>query len=223
MTNTFLQIPLETAIKASAAMLVAASKDEMTRTIMGAKFTGTHLVATDRYRVAHMEMPEDEQDESKPQTRKGEEFLIPRAALEWVTKITPKSLRWKNYPATALYTVRFEEDGDTLTASVIDLSGRVERSQVFDGLTGNYPPVERLVVTVLEGRDAEIQAAPVNLNAALLTGILQFVHKYGDNDANGSSCAKFTLTKTENPHKQGPVLIEGAGVSFLLQPNLLVR
>lgn len=221
-----LEIPLSVAIQSAAAMLTSASKDSVTPVLTVAHFDGAELWATDRYKVARFPLPTKPAKDDDRLTL-GSEFLIPRAALEWVAKITPKSLRFKTPLATMTdsgYTIRYEherpesqpvnrDNPGTVTASVVDMNGRTERSQAFDGVTGNFPPVARL----FPAEDAQPAAMTQAFSPAYMIEILSYVKKYDQ-----GTPFKMTLYG-DGTSRVSPALIEGAGASFLLQPNLILR
>lgn len=215
-----LEIPLSVAMQSAAAMLTSAAKDsEVTDVIKSARFDGAELFATDRYKVARFPMPTQPAAEDRRLTL-GAAFLIPRAALEWVTKITTKSLRAPRMVDS--YTIRYEQedsshagDGGTLTASVVDYAGKTERSQAFDNVTGNFPPVARL----FPAEDAQPAAMTQAFSPEYMIEILNYCKKFSDRGAP----FKMTTYGNEGTNKMQPALIEGAGASFLLQPNLILR
>ncbi|MBT2484790.1 hypothetical protein J7E28_08760 [Microbacterium sp. ISL-108] len=220
-----LEIPLSVAIQSAAAMLTSASKDDVTPVLTTAHFDGTHLNATDRYKVARFEMPTKPASEEGRLTL-GEAFLIPRAALEWVTKITVKSLRQSGI-LSGLYTIRYERESDprgegyqnapgTVTVSVVDHAGKTERSQAFDGVVGNFPPVARLFP---ENPDEEVTTGTQAFNPAYMGVILAYIAKYSDRGAP----FRFRVAQSNAGHKLAPALITGAGASFLIQPHLILR
>lgn len=221
-----LEVPLSVATQSAAAMLTSASKDDVTPVITAAHFDGAELWATDRYKVARFPMPtRPAKDDDRLEL--GSEFLIPRAALEWVAKIAPKSLRFKAALATMTdngYTIRYEHEHPesqpvnreypgTVTASVVDMNGKTERSQAFDGVAGNFPPVARL----FPAEDAQPAAMTQAFNPSYMIEILNYCKKYGNS-------APFKITTYgDGANRMSPALIEGAGASFLLQPNLILR
>ena len=214
-----LEIPLSVAMQSAAAMLTSASKDDVSPILTVAHLDGSELWATDRYKVARFPMPTRPEREDD-RLELGAAFLIPRAALEWVAKIVRKSLRFKSQLATMTdtgYTIRYEHDADalTVTASVVDMNGKTERSQAFDTERGNFPPVARL----FPAEDAEPAAMTQAFSPALMIEILTYCKKYADRGAP----FKITTYGDAGAKKARPALIEGAGASFLLQPNLILR
>ena len=214
-----LEIPLTVAIQSAAAMLTSASKDAVTPVLTAAYFDGAELWASDRYKVARFPLPTKPAKEDD-RLELGAAFLIPRAALEWVTKIVRKSLRYKITLATMTdtgYTIRYEHEADTLTvtASVVDMNGKTERSQAFDTERGNFPPVARL----FPADDVEPAAMTQAFSPAFMIEILTYCKKYADRGAP----FKITTYGDAGANKMNPALIEGAGASFLLQPNLILR
>lgn len=219
-----LEVPLTVAIQSAAAMLTSASKDDVTPVLTAAYFDGAELWASDRYKVARFPLPTKPAKEDD-RLELGAAFLIPRAALEWVTKIVAKSLRYKIALATMTdtgYTIRYEHEpsesgtsGGTVTASVVDMNGKTERSQAFDTERGNFPPVARL----FPADDVEPAAMTQAFSPAFMIEILTYCKKYADRGAP----FKITTYGDAGANKMNPALIEGAGASFLLQPNLILR
>ena len=214
-----LEIPLSVAIQSAAAMLTSASKDTVTPILTVAHFDGAELWATDRYKVARFPLPTKPAKEYD-RLELGTEFFIPRAALEWVTKIVAKSLRYKVALGTMTdtgYTIRYEHDTDalTVTASVVDMNGKTERSQAFDGEWGDFPPVARL----FPAEDAEPAAMTQAFDPSYMIEILNYCKKYADRGAP----FQMTFYGDAGANKMSPALIEGAGASFLIQPNLILR
>lgn len=215
-----LEIPLTVAIQSAAAMLTSASKDDVTPVLTAAYFDGAELWASDRYKVARFPLPTKPAKEDD-RLELGAAFLIPRAALEWVAKIVAKSLRHKPYSYASLtdsgYTIRYEHDADTITvtASVVDMNGKTERSQAFDTESGKFPPTASL----FPADDAEPAAMTQAFNPAYMIEILTYCKKYADRGAP----FKITTYGDAGAKKMNPALIEGAGASFLLQPNLILR
>lgn len=205
-----LEIPLPVAVQSAAAMLTSASKDEDTPVLTSAHFDGTELVATDRHKVARFPLPTTVEEERRLVL--GGAFLIPRDALEWAAKLVARSLRHKGAPLDGGYTVRYERDADanTVSVAVIDAFGKVERSQAFEGVTGNFPPVSRLF-----GQEPATSGKTQGFSPAFMGVILAYCSKFGGRDP-------FKITLNETPSGlASPALIEGAGAMFLLQPNTL--
>ena len=219
-----LEIPLSVAMQSAAAMLTSASRDDVSPILTVAHFDGSELWATDRYKVARFPMPTKPEKEDG-RLELGAAFFIPRAALEWVAKIVRKSLRFNAHLATMTdtgYTIRYEHEpsesgsnGGTVTASVVDMNGKTERSQAFDTERGNFPPLARL----FPAEDAEPAAMTQAFSPAFMIEILTYCKKYADR----GEPFKITTYGDAGANKARPALIEGAGASFLLQPNLILR
>lgn len=223
-------IPLEEALEAFAAVLPHAPKDNVTPIICAVRIEDNHLVATDRYTVGTFELSTIEAHAP---------FTVPREVAEYIVKITAAGLRsGKN--AAQTYALRItgtpkevteysRTEGTTETLVEIlplyfDGKGefigtdstehKVERSQAFDGLVGNFPPVRRL----LAGFEEAENATPVSLGPVHLEKVTGYAKKWHKNAA-----IRFTMSETSNPNKPGPVKAEIGKLTALIQPNLLLR
>ena len=220
-----LEVPLSVAQPAAAAMLVGASKDYVRPILTGALWSNGRMIATDRYKVASYAMPTKKENHDYARLVLGADFLIPRAALEWVTKVVASKLRHaKGNPAVvAGCTVRYEEQSavdngrGSLVASIIDYVGTVERSQAFDNLTGNFPPVGRILDEVLNAEPASDPGMQA-FSPKFMGEIMAYLTKFS---GQATEPFKLTLGESDKYGKAGPCLIQGAGAAFILQPNLL--
>lgn len=206
-------MPLGIGIQSAAAMLTSASKDDVTPVLVSAYFTGTELQATDRYKIARFPMPTETEDANDASLILGSPFLIPRDALVWASKVILKSLRFgtSRGKSEGNYSLKYERTGDdhqpgTVTVSVVDPRGEVERSQAFDGVIGNFPPVEKLFPTEFAPVDE-----PVGFNPDFMAVLMGYFSKYGGKEP-------FTLQLQGD---RRPAMMAGAGATFVLMPNRL--
>ena len=140
------EMPLAVALESFGTVGLFASKDDVTPVLMAAHVSAGKILATDRYAVGRYrsELVEGE----------GDGFLLPSSAIAWIAGIKRNSLRHgrKNGPsdrdgyASDPYRVRVEWDGADVAVSLLHESRAhvAERSQTFDSVEGNFPPVERL-------------------------------------------------------------------------------
>lgn len=211
--GTVLEVPVTVAIKSAAAMLVCVSKDEVTAVLTAAYFDGSELFATDRYRIARFPMPHVPSTDDGARLVLGDPFLIPQGALAWVSKLTLRSLEYGAGPALTVpdrgYTVRYERNADahTVSASVVDMFGTVERVETFEEATGNYPPVQRLFEN-LPDADGDTQ----EYDPKLMGAILAYCAKHGGKGAPFS----LRLVGASYPKGSPSMVIVGADATFLL-------
>lgn len=212
-------MPFEEAVKAMGALLPHAAKDDVTNVIESVRFEpsarGASLLATDRYSVGQW---------TTQATVSGEGFTIPRNAAEWIAKLEGADLRMsggRNGRGGADYFVTIRQD-DVDTRVEIRWGDpdapKVEKSQTFDRVTGNYPPVGRILATA---ETAEPFTGTFALSVLSLTKVLANAKLIGSKEA-----ARFTATVSSNPAKPGPVRVSFAGeYRFLaiVQPYLLVN
>lgn len=207
-----LEVPLMVAIRSAAAMLTCISKDAVTEVLTVAFFSGTELFATDRYKVARFPMPIAPGNDNERLTL-GEPFLIPSDALTWVSKLTLRSLEYGRGPALTVvdrgYTVRYERDAaaTVVTASVVNMFGVVERSEAFEGMTGNYPPLQRLF-----DRSPALDTDPQMFDPAFLGPVLAYCAKHGGKTVP----VGVTMYAPTRAGGAPAMLVEGAGASFLI-------
>ena len=225
---TTITLPLAEAAEAVAAVTPHLSKDDVTPLITQAAIVtkdGTsHLVATDRYSVGTVKLTRSPDDTEN-------DMLLTLPVLGWIAAIKPTTLR----KATVLdtrYAVRLTVTPTTPATSgfslvellvvsdpAADLSEatEVERSQRFDPpyvpATG-FPPVLRLF-----NLEPVTEASPVSLSLANLAKITAYMTKRNQREEG----AKFTLLRSEQQGRPGPVLVEVGVLRALLQPNLLLR
>lgn len=227
-----LTMPLADAILSAKALLNHASKDDITPVICTAavlELDGKHyLVATDRYSFGRFRLDILDILDGDPVGG-----MIPRAALEWVSKITVKGLR-NEYaaglaPDNGGYSIRYQwtdipdvPRGTDVEVAIIR-DGKSERSQTFDGLEGNFPPVAKLWK---DDTSEEAGQQQIILNHAAFTKIAADIALFHGKGHNGS--ARLNLTASTNPNRPGPVqytLGQGAGERWTaaIQPNLELR
>lgn len=207
-----LELPLSVAVKSAAAMLTCTSRDRVTPVLTAANFSGTELLASDRHKAVRFPLP-IASDVNGGRLVLGESFLIPQEALIWVSKLTLRSLEYGKAPELTVpdrgYTVRYERDAEagTVTASVIDMFGVLERSEAFAEMTGNFPPIQNIYREMPPAGDE-----PHEFNPKFMGVILAYCDKHGDKGAPFA----MTVHASERPGGTSTVAIQGAGASFLL-------
>lgn len=199
--------PIADAIEAFAAVLPHALKggSSATPVLECVQVKDGNLNACDRMTAALFELC-GEND--------GEPFLVPYAAASWIVGINTKTLRGRTP-----YSIGIDGVGDDatpeeiregeVTVQIIDGSGKVERSQSFDPISGNFPPTVRLI----DGFDPAADAWPVGMTPANLRKVLDFAakwHKYAP--------VTFELGKTESAHRLAPVRASVGRLTALIQP-----
>lgn len=139
-----------------AAVAVHASADKVRPITTGMRVSHRYLTATDMYSVARFEHTTyaesvERHGESGP-ADPGWTVVIPADVAAWASKLKP---------------VRYVEETLTITDDTATLTrgGVAIESRTFVALTGNFPPVERLIPEI---SDAAIDAEPFSLGAAML-------------------------------------------------------
>lgn len=213
-------MPFDEAVLAMGALLPHAAKDDVTNVIESVRFepsaSGTSILATDRYSIGQW---------TTEATVEGDGFTIPRNAAEWIAKLKPADLRMsggRNGRGGQDYFVTIRQD-DVDTQVEIRYGDadapKVEKSQTFDRVTGNYPPVGRILATA---EAAEPFTGAFALSALSLTKVLANTKLLEDR----GGAARFAATVSDNPAKPGPVRVTFAGehrFQTIMQPNLLVN
>lgn len=158
-----------------------------------------------------------EDDDATPESEQAPDFIIPAEALTWATKITPASLRLGKALADQ-YLIRWTDDADkrTITAELLAPNGTTERSQAFDMLTGNFPPVHKITDSWTSATDAYT----VGLPAKRVAAILSHIAKHDDSGRDAASA--LTLGDAASEHKMPPFVMTGAGMRFTVQPLALL-
>lgn len=191
------------------AILPFTSKDAVTPLLGAVKVTHRHILATDRYAIGQYEHT----TYAESFQRHGEEgptspdfaVLIPRDVAEWIGKHKP----------TIGQTL-------TITADVVTIgwTTEIESSRAFLPVTGNYPPVERIIS---EPSDDDVEVSPF----AIGTDRLDQLVKAGKALARvvGRNAAwRFQLPDPRRSHKNAPVRATlGERMVTMLQPMLNVR
>lgn len=190
------------------AALSSASKDDVTPVICGAKITVTgdqaQICCTDRYRVTLAKSIVVATDDH--------EFIMPRAALEWLKRNA--NAFGRNMAQYQSFTIDTTDEG-ALTVTVIEGTAIESRGSLsWHGYTtkGNFPPAERLIE---KARAAELSVQPVRLNLDFIAAIRSLGNRY--------DVPNFKFTISDNPNKPGPVLITFEHAEVIIQPNLQLR
>ena len=172
------------------------------------------LFATDRYTVATFPVQVVEGELSPLKQGAVSGFMIPNAAAVWVAKTTAKGLRMVTLSRE--YRFRFEVESDefgnvkTVTVSIV-LDGKVERSQMFDGVGGNFHPVWRILDEFVPGE----VASPFRLGAEHLGKILASAKVAGSRDEP----VEFILCE----RMAGPIFWSVGRCVGLIQPNMPLK
>jgi hypothetical protein len=198
---TTLTMRIADAIASAKVVVTGTSDDKVTPILLTASWDAeaNTLFATDRYCVVAYHVADAEHDGD-------EQVIIPRELLTWVGKQKPEYDRH----------VRYTMGQDVVTAELIDSQGTVYGSSVTSRITGNVPPVMRLLNDFKPASDA----VPVALNPVLLKRVLTGVTGFGSGDAKKEP---ITFETSEGyKSKPGPVRITRGPLSILLQPNYLV-
>lgn len=210
-TAPTLLLPLEEAIEAFSAVLPHAEKTRTgTAAIECVSVNGDRLVATDKYTVGAYWLSASA---SAP-------FLVVRDVAEYVAKIAVKGLRFgswigKTSEPSGGYTVRIAQDATIEAVSVEILwDSTVERSQVFDRATGQFPPVVRLID---DWKPAE-RVTPFALLPENVERVLGFAKKFSK--ISGDKVVVFTPGKSTNPNKPGVIRAEVGKLVALIQPHM---
>lgn len=221
-----LTFPLAEAIAAFSAVLPHASKDDMRPVICAAMVTHEYVIATDRYSVGrwtwHTGIQPNVSDDVKLAQAANNlttEIVIPCEAVEWVTKIALAKLRHTSgnssfgvnlYALTITKTVSEDHKVQDDITLAITFSGKVERSQAFDVMVGNYPPVNRL----LEDWEPADNAVPVGIEPSRLERVTTFAKR-----TYKEQPVKMEIGKTSNPSKPGPMRLTIDQLTAIIQPE----
>lgn len=214
-------LPLEVAIEAFAAVLPHASTDAVTPILCSVQLVpaddAVTLYATDRYTVGRFTVPLLTSDvDAMPATDHAEPFNIPTEAATWIAKTVTKTLRHAN--GAVAYAVVIEDDAEakTVTVSLVpELTGKPERAQAFERVTGNFPPVSRLFP-----EDEGAMPDVIGLSPQMLSRVIGYATKY-----HRRAPIRFsgTAQRDTGSAKMSPILASIGGLTALIQPNLLLR
>lgn len=212
MPETTLTYPLHDAIMAAKAVLPHTGTDYVTPVIVSAELTAERWLATDRFTIGSYAI-------TRPEDEAGGEgsILLDRAGVDWVAKIDPKKLRAdsSDYRLTVTYSGEAApgESADVVVA--ISLKGRVERSQAFDEVKGNFPPVQRLLDSWQPAETAAVQSlAPVHLEKVTTFAKRNYKDRPVLMEPGNNEAA---------PSKPGPMRATVGSLTALIQPNLILR
>lgn len=200
-----LTFPYADAFAGIASVLPHASKDDFTPAICAVQVTPEHFLTTDRYAIGRYKHGAA----IHPDT---DSVLIPREVAEWLGKQTAKALGLDRYTPTDTLTVTITDR----EISIRDRDGAVLTSRAFVAVTGNFPPVERL----LNDWEPMVDAVPVALKPEFVTRFSVSATKLIDKH----SAYTFELGGSKGSTKPGPVKFTiGDKFDGLLQPNLILR
>ena len=230
-TTTRLRFPLHDAIAAASATLPHTSKDDSTPIITAIQVGRDRWVATDRFTVGvwAVSRPEEHDVHSLTEEERegdGPTITVPRDAVEWIAKIVASKLRQgKNYSAVLDYELRISQDTTTTHGAwdhtttgdvVLEIvhGGKVERSQAFESIVGNFPPVLRLVN---DWKPAS-ELTPISVDPAHLEKVTTFARR-----SEKHAPVTMELGLGPSPEKPGPMRITFGQLTALVQPNLILR
>lgn len=159
--------------------------------------------ATDRFRVHRVvvDVPTSENDSSEPAWS----VLVPAVTVKEAAK----------HPTVG----KSRETLVPLTVTTEHIaSGNGGWGATLPAITGNYPPVERLI-----NEPTEDEQGPVVLDAKYLADLA----KWNLGGRHSDTVWELTWTRTDNPAKPGPVLAhrkdDGISAVALIQPNIRIR
>ncbi|WP_448812148.1 hypothetical protein [Agromyces bauzanensis] len=210
-----LTVPIAEAIAAFSAVLPHSTKDPITPILGTVLVSGRSIIATDRYTVGRYTFETSEATE---------DFLVPREAAEWVSKIVTRGLRRATRAGSTSegYGIELAVVGGAVNVSIVFGEGddyAVERMQQFDpapSTADRFPPVARLIP---EDPASRPEASFVALSPENLEKVTGWAKKYAKNEA-----VHFTLAAAENgSDKPAPVYFKIGGLDGLIQPHLLPR
>jgi len=209
-------MPLALATEAFAALApFTADAKEASTILRGIRVSAGALYASDRKTVARYRS-----DLIKTYDGPPAEIVIPAEAIAWIVATKRAALRnlgarqarfiERSDHADDPYTLTVEQEGIDLTVSIV-IGNKPERSQVFDALTGNFPPVERLFP------DVRVDNAPMpHLSAPLLERLGKVAKQFG-----AETPVRLIPSETRpDAHTMLPVAfdIHGTPVDGLIQP-----
>lgn len=210
-----LELPYDVAVRASAAMLATMRDDSVTPVLSNAHFDGHRLLATDRYRCARFDLPTTP-ERKDDRLLLGAAFHIPIGALRWVARVKPDRTKLRMKLATMTsggYSVRFTQAGGMVVVDLIDMFGKLEDSEAFREIVGNFPRLMNLFT-----RRAESPAGAEHaFDPKLLTPITTWAAKHGGD-------TPFLLQLGGHPGDQtrpGCARITCGSATFLVMPNRL--
>jgi hypothetical protein len=209
-----------------AVQLHCAAQREATEVIKYVRVDQRSFIATQRYTVG--EWVHDASAEAGTAQYSHDAaldyVLIPQAAALWLSKQLPKAL---GYTVDQLQPRRVEdrEAGAWIIFAADSITIRwgevILATTRFNTCGGNFPPVARLF-------PAESPTDPGAPTVSLKPAFIELFTKGAARYLEREAAIRFSFTRTDNPNKPGPVMIESIGLergSFrgLLQPNLLLR
>lgn len=173
-------------------------------------------VATDRYRVARVRLA---LHADAPSVEDFEGVTIQRSQIEQFAKSVKASKPTAYLPTVKLTVTSGEGEHDPRMVTLSESTSGAQST--LAERYGNYPPVARLFPA---GESAFGPQESLTLNIGHVADVGKLVHP----SLVRGEAPRFRFTKTENPNKPGPVLIdypsirpEDGSLEYLLQPNLL--
>lgn len=204
-----------------ASVAVAAAKNDVTPVIQSVRVSVVDGfivgVATDRYRVARVRLA---LHTDAPSVEDFDGVTIQRSQIEQFAKAV-KALKPTAYLPTVKLAVGERDEAGLRMVTLSEYTSGTQSTQLERG--GNYPPVARLFPSTEDGFGPQ---EALSLNIGYVADVGKLVHP----SLVRGETPRFRFTKTDNPNKPGPVLIdyqsirpEDGSLEYLLQPNLLKR
>ena len=154
---TTLAIPIAAAVSAAKVVHAGTASDAVTAVLQAATWDNEakRLVSTDRYCVVTYELPDAELALGDIEL-----VAIPRDLLLWISRLKTRDY-WGSH-------VRITMQDKIVVADVVDVDLVVRASSSAPRITGNFPPVMRLV----EGWTPAEVAEPLGLGAEILKRVI---------------------------------------------------
>ena len=254
------EMPLATALEAFAALEPYMSPEkDATPVLRSVRVREGVLVATDRYGVAryrseHVEDALAKRTDVTVEPTPSKDVLLPAQAVSWIAKTARNSLRdakqgipsTRNDHAGDWYGLRIDvearEQGEftvaeDVTVSVLNkgrMGGKVERSQSFEPVAGNFPPIDKLMPSDADAErfnapdDADDRAEEAVAMGALGVWQIERLSKVWKKFEDGKLPLRFTPIGEPNDGKSvgsRPVYIcaRQMPLDMVVMPNLVLK
>ncbi|CAM5530275.1 hypothetical protein [Leifsonia shinshuensis] len=203
--ETTLTFAYDVAFRGIAAVVPHIAKDDMSRIINGVLVSPTEFVGTDRYSAVRW----THGTAIHPDT---DSVVLPRAAAEWLGKQTPRALGLSTGALTQQLRVRVTDHDIAIFWVHVDESPLA--TMRFEPVSGNYPPVLRLI----DGFTPSEEAYSVLLDGDKLARFATSRKKSGT-----AAPLRVELGECSARAKSAPIRVTfGDHFAGLLQPNLEV-
>ena len=192
----------------AATAVFAGARDKATPILDTVRFTATHAIATDRYVAGRFEHTVTESAESAavPST---EGITVPREIAEWIGKIKPSASAPRTVGAVISITAERAEYTEF---------GRVIESRSFAPITGNFPPVERLI---FDHSDELQETMPFALSPKNLGKVVKAGALISASLGKQETAIRFQHSQSANSAKPGPLRASIGRLVMLIQPSLI--